>query len=280
MSYNKNMNTAEISSQPNDLKWYPLTSIPTDVGCQCFVIYCIRHKSTGKEYVGQTKNEFASRIYSHVYYAYRKKTSYMLITRMLSVHGIDDFEVCILEKLENRESLDEAEIRHINERRSYVDGYNLTKGGDGFKKDFLPEWVKENLKKPVCQYTKDDVLIATYDSINAASNATGISCISFACSGRTKTAGGFKWKFANDDHKTTRKWSAEAKLKYRASGRAEAYGRSKQKQVEKFDLTSGQTIEIFHSVKSAIEVTGVKNISMVCRGVRKHAGGFGWRYLL
>ena len=55
----------------------------------------------------------------------------------------------------------------------------------------------DNLRKPINQYSKDGDLIATFDSLKSASMATGIhkSSISFCCSGRYKSAGGFIWHY-------------------------------------------------------------------------------------
>jgi len=54
-----------------------------------------------------------------------------------------------------------------------------------------------NTKRPVAQYNKDNTLMQQYDSIRDAETATGISTasISQCCVGRSKTAGGFIWRF-------------------------------------------------------------------------------------
>jgi hypothetical protein len=53
--------------------------------------------------------------------------------------------------------------------------------------------------KPVQQIAVDGSIIATFPSIQAASDATGIyhSSISMVANGRNKTSGGFSWRFAN-----------------------------------------------------------------------------------
>ena len=47
------------------------------------------------------------------------------------------------------------------------------------------------------------------------------------------------------------------------------------------DLNSGELIQVFESFRKAEESTGIAypNISKVCRGIRKHAGGFSWKYM-
>lgn len=38
----------------------------------------------------------------------------------------------------------------------------------------------------------------------------------------------------------------------------------------------GYLVKIFNSIKEAVQITGVKNIGLCCRGVRRTAGGFMW----
>ena len=56
----------------------------------------------------------------------------------------------------------------------------------------------EAQKKPVSQYTKDGVLVMTYESVRAAARATGAQFpnISACARGKKKTAGGYVWRFA------------------------------------------------------------------------------------
>lgn len=52
-------------------------------------------------------------------------------------------------------------------------------------------------RSPVCQFSKTGQLLATYPTIKAASDATGIGETSIGNNlrGRSKSAGGFSWKF-------------------------------------------------------------------------------------
>ncbi|MBQ1250512.1 MAG: hypothetical protein IIY00_02775, partial [Clostridia bacterium] len=53
------------------------------------------------------------------------------------------------------------------------------------------------------------------------------------------------------------------------------------KAVEMVDLVTNATIKTFPSLSEASRQTGINssNISMVCKGRRKKAGGYSWRYL-
>ncbi len=62
---------------------------------------------------------------------------------------------------------------------------------------------QDRQRKPVEQYTLDGEYIATYNSLDEASEAVGFkeggkSAISRACKGKQKTSGGYKWKFVNE----------------------------------------------------------------------------------
>lgn len=61
---------------------------------------------------------------------------------------------------------------------------------------------REALNKAVCksveQYTREGILIATYESIRKASQETSVNntSIGYCCNGKRESAGGFVWKFA------------------------------------------------------------------------------------
>ena len=55
--------------------------------------------------------------------------------------------------------------------------------------------------KPVIQLTKDNIFIASYNSITEASEQTGTHHphISSVCNGKRKTAGGYKWQYKTEE---------------------------------------------------------------------------------
>ncbi len=57
--------------------------------------------------------------------------------------------------------------------------------------------ISDKLSKKILQFSKDGILINEYDSLKKASEETGIekSNICSVCKGKTKTAGGFVWKY-------------------------------------------------------------------------------------
>lgn len=60
--------------------------------------------------------------------------------------------------------------------------------------------ISRNLMKPVIQMTLDGEFVREWTSIGEAAKSIGRrpSCIGDCCNGRSKTAGGYKWKFKND----------------------------------------------------------------------------------
>jgi uncharacterized protein (DUF1786 family) len=54
-------------------------------------------------------------------------------------------------------------------------------------------------KKRVSQFTNDDVFIQEFESVKAAAESINVSPVSVTVclKGRTKTSGGFKWKYSN-----------------------------------------------------------------------------------
>ena len=55
--------------------------------------------------------------------------------------------------------------------------------------------IASNATKAVSQYTKDEVFIKDFISVTTAMKELNISHIGSVCSGKRKTAGGYKWKY-------------------------------------------------------------------------------------
>lgn len=91
-----------------------------------YKIYCITNIINNKKYVGLTKFSLEKRWKSHIDTAFRKKKKYAIHYAMIK-HGIDNFKIDLLEETENKDQ----ESFWIEKLNTKVDGYNLTKGGDG-----------------------------------------------------------------------------------------------------------------------------------------------------
>ena len=79
-----------------------------DIALCTMVIYMIRHKLTGKIYVGKTTRTLKQRIQEHIRYG-RAQNCHSYIERSINRFGIEAFEISILEKCTNNDELDEHE---------------------------------------------------------------------------------------------------------------------------------------------------------------------------
>ena len=95
------------------------------------IIYCIRNRINGKEYIGQTIQELSKRIAHHKWLSTLQTTN-SAITAAIHKCGWDSFEVDIICECGTQEELDSMELSHI-EARSTISpqGYNLRAGGEG-----------------------------------------------------------------------------------------------------------------------------------------------------
>ena len=84
-------------------------------------IYYIKHKETGKTYIGQTVQPLEQRVRQHL-------AGSTEVDRALQSLGIQNFEYGIIEQCESEE-LDEKEIYYIAKYDTYYNGYNNQLGG-------------------------------------------------------------------------------------------------------------------------------------------------------
>jgi len=81
-----------------------------------------------------------------------------------------------------------------------------------YRTHIVSEETKEKISKkisvPVIQFLENGEYIAQFDSATIAGKAVGIdaSCIIKVCKGKRQSAGGYKWKYANDDEKSIIMW--------------------------------------------------------------------------
>lgn len=118
-------------------------------------------------------------------------------------------------------------------------------------------------ERPVYQYTLSGKLIATYSSLQEASDITNIHkpTLCNACKGKYKTAGGFVWSYKKITSTDIKKPITQKKIVLQYT----------------FD---GQFIAEYESCMEAARKTGVAcgGINAVCNNKRKSAGNFIWKY--
>lgn len=124
-------------------------------------------------------------------------TSSKKLLRYISIWGLSNFTLRF-----KREIVEYCSLEELNEKEEYyvafygtfIDGLNMTKGGDW-------DWrYKVPIRKAVTQYSKEGVKIANYESAAEASRQTGVNAsdIGATCLGKQKSSGGFIWRFQEE----------------------------------------------------------------------------------
>ena len=178
-----------------------------------YTIYRHVNKINGKSYIGQTCQKLENRWHNgHGY----KKTHQTAFYNAIQKYGWDNFEHEIL--VENIKTLQEAnklEQYWIAYYHTWVydpecNGYNQTKGGDGSPGRKMSKTTKAKIKKEVYCVELDQV----FDSMKSDSEITGclVSKISSCCKGHANTAGGYHWRYVDENQAQKAKQIADNRL--------------------------------------------------------------------
>lgn len=243
-------------------------------------IYCIKNKIDGKRYVGQSK---------HIYRRWKKHKWELNKSQHINAHlqrawdkcGESNFEFEILELCE-QDVIDERERFYINLYKCLDQkyGYNLESGGHNYKK--LSESTKNKLKKglekanaarqrPVVQYDALGNQIRVFHSGKEASEITGASKtgIYSVCKGINKSAGGFQWRYADENIKNCDSVIIKSR-------RPVTKG-----EVVQYNL-NGSIIQVYKNATIASNKTGISRscIGAALNDSRKqnYAGGYLWSF--
>lgn len=179
--------------------------------------------------------------------------------------------VAVYESLQSAEfavSLPTGTIkRALNSRSHYADGYFWYRNEDGAHRvgSLIGEQHRGDVRS-VSQFDLDGNLLQQFYSVAEAELETGVSHskISAVCSGKRKSAGGFIWSYAQ---------TVDPYVSIQKTHRCKA--------VAQMDL-AGVVICTYRSAKDAAVSLNVcqTNITKCCRGQRKSAGGYQWRFIL
>ena len=214
--------------------------------------YCI---PTSLWYIGQTIKE-EKRFKTHIKDAFNKRDN-NIFHRALRKYGLENFVYCILEENVLRANLNMREMDWIEYYDSFYSGYNLTLGGGGIKGKSSgmkgkPAWNKgkidiysEETKKKMSESHKG---IKNYNYNKPRTEET-----------RKKISNANKSRVVT---KETRKKNSE----------------SHKKKVNKYNL-NGSYLQTYNSIIEAkTQNPKCDAISAVCKGKRRQAGGFIWKY--
>ena len=203
-------------------------------------IYKITNDVNQKIYIGKTEFSIEKRFAEHCADAFRDRNEKRPLYAAMRKYGIEHFHIEIIEETDSPE---ERETYWIEQYRSFKNGYNATLGGDGKR------------------YLDYDVLIAAYkENPNLKEISKQYHC---------------------DDHYLSRILKQHnIAIKDGYSINQEKYGNI----INQYDL-NGNYITTFPSAKSAAiamqgktKKPGISHITDVCKGKRKTAYGYIWRF--
>lgn len=112
-------------------------------------IYCIKNNINGKCYVGKTLKSPKERFSEHLYDAYKPTEENRPLYRAIKKYGKDNFSLHVLEECTDGLA-SEREIWYIKKLKTYAHGYNATIGGDG-KQLFDHNVIKAQLEAGLSQ---------------------------------------------------------------------------------------------------------------------------------
>lgn len=232
-------------------------------------IYMISNTENDKLYIGQTRRNLNIRWRQHLLSSKNEKENYTLLYRAMNKYGCDKFNIHLIKeysfdsKDELIKTLNQEEIRYISEYNSVKpNGYNMQLGGKS---------PTESLKCPVDKYSTDGKFINSYESFSDACLDSDENLnprhISECCKGLLYTSGGYVWRFKGDPF--------------------DKYG-TKDRRCAPVDVytKNGDFINHYETFMDAIyEILGStdhhkysSHITSCCKGERKSAYGYVWRY--
>lgn len=238
-------------------------------------IYCIRNNINGKRYIGSTI-DFVRRKKQH----WTNSMSSPYLQNAIQKYGIDNFSFYVLQRVADYDELLKYEQHWIDKYDFDLHLYNIAPKASsplGIKRSTKTRELISAIQTHNRAIKQFDIhtgkLIQIYENAPSAARCTGIvkGNIHKCCSGKAKTAKGFTFRWVDEYSPNS---LCEETLKYISTN-------NKKTPVEQIDLDNGNIINVFSSQQEASQHVGLKqswNIGLVCKGYRKKAGGYGWRY--
>ena len=204
-------------------------------------IYQITNDINGKIYIGKTEFDIQKRFKEHCKDAFSPTKEKRPLYAAMRKYGIEHFHIELLEETDNPE---EREIYWIEQKRSFKNGYNATQGGDGKR------------------YLDYDLIIATYKELgNLTETADKLNCDRHHVSTILK-----------ENNISTLSGQEVSRIKNSIC-------------INQYDVNN-QFLQSFSSIADAARFIKGKDfnkgvighISDVCKGKRKTAYGYIWKY--
>lgn len=253
-----------------------------------FTIYMFINKINNKKYIGSTVVKPNIRYNQHIYNATHENVHqyhYPLYEAMRK-YGIDNFDFSIIEQL----VCTETELRQ--KEKEYIIKYN-TLSPNGYNQTLETEHpinaiesykkmsqTKRDNAKCVVEVDKDFNILNQWNSIVDCAEATQINekLIAAVCRGEQKTTSGRTFCWIDKNNQII---IPKYNYKHYKGKPGTTQKQSTNRKVGKFDLKTDKLLKVYDSIALAARKNNCDNsaISKVCRGERKKAGGYKWKYL-
>ena len=199
-------------------------------------IYQIENLINGKLYIGKSDYSLEKRFKEHCRDSKKPSLQNRPLYRAFNKYGIENFQISLIEETSTP---DEREIFWIEQKQSFKNGYNATKGGDGK------------------HYVDYELINALWEK---GYGPLEIAKLTGYC--KETVSRGLKNSTVTQEMIYARKFE------------------NQQKPVCKIDKQTDEILYVYKSISEAesCEQTN-KHIQDVCKGKRKTAGGFKWKYL-
>ena len=203
-------------------------------------IYVITNDINGKQYVGKTNNAIEKRFQEHIRDSKRQRCEKRPLYSAMNKYGVEHFSIAVLEECSAEESAT-REIYWINKLQTYgCTGYNATRGGDSKK-----------------YYDYEEIVSKYLELCNQKETAKYFHCDAFVVRQACKELG---------------------VPIYSSTEWVKQHGQ----RVAMIDSQTDKILQIFNNIADAYRFLDKQpsgNISAVCKGKRKTAFGYKWKYL-
>lgn len=203
-------------------------------------IYQITNLLNGKIYIGKTLHSIEKRWKEHCNDAYRERNINRPLYAAIRKYGPENFKIETLEEVDEQH-LNEREVYWIEILGSFKNGYNATLGGDGKS------------------YLDYDAIYSLYqEGLTIKDIAKTVGCST------DSVRGVLDRRQISQEERKKRGWE------------------SIQHQVAMLDKDTEEILKVFPSVTAAqvfLDKGSGGHIGAVCRGKRKTAYGYKWKYI-